>query len=112
MTKVNPSKCFPLIVDRDVYDGGVAKMVRILSGLYADGTGNANGNLCAGYGYPYAFKVTEQYRPHLRRHLIDMGLSKDEVDKEMEDSDSWYGIIDGNYRLAALIYLRKTLPDV
>ena len=73
--RVDPLQCFPLIVDRDVHEGGIVKMMRVLTGQNEHGTGISSRNLCAGSGSPVVFVVTEQYRPYLRKFLSDKGLS-------------------------------------
>lgn len=104
MNRIDPSHCFPLVVDREGYEGGNSKMI-ILRGQYRDGTISGETNVCARSGTPIAVLVSDVYRPFLRRYLLNQGLYEDEVTSELEHADQWYGIVDGNIRLWAILQL-------
>ena len=109
MMQLDPLFCFPLIQDRAIYDGGVRKMMRVLTGQGEDGTGITSGNICAGSGTPLAVIVTEQYRPFLRKYLAEKGFNEDELQTNMDQT--WYGIVDGIFRLFAIRRLEEEIPD-
>ena len=109
MGQVNPARCFPLIVDRDRHPGCVSKMVRILSGETENEGLVTDSNVCTGSGTPVVVPVSELYRPLLIRYLKDNGANDATISEELEET--WYGVIDGVYRLWALLELRETRSD-
>ena len=112
MTKLDPQKCFPLIVDRQEYDGGIMKLMRIFSGGFADGSSAGDVNICAGPGGPIAVKTTDIYRPYLQRCLREQEWPDHESNEEMTRAETWHGIVDGIYSWRAIIRLQKTEPDI
>ena len=58
MTTVDPRKCFPLFLDRERYEGGVLKMMRMFVGEYGDGTTGGDKNVFAGSGVPISIRIT------------------------------------------------------
>lgn len=109
---VNPEFLFPLILDRDRHESGVQKMVRILRGDFQDGSSCGDTNVCAGSGTPIVVTVTDIYRPYFRNYLVSLGLSESEIAAEMDEAHKWRGIVDGNYRFWAILYLRRANPDI
>lgn len=112
MQPVNPKDCVPLVVDRDRYEGGVQKLKRIFTGMQSDGTTMGTSNVSAGSGAPLVVVITDTYRPYLGKALLEMGYTPEEVRVEMDKDKVWYGVVDGNFSLWALLELMEEEPSI
>lgn len=109
---LHPATCFPMVIDRDRYRGGVEKMKRIFTASSCDGTNSGHHNISAGTGASVVVPVTDSYKPYLVKHLLSQGLNDDQVRTEMESDSVWYGIVDGCFTYWAIRELMEEQPSV
>lgn len=112
MTKVNPKLWVSLIRDRGAYRGGSEKMKRICRGLLSDGSSDGNFNFSAEVDAPIVVAVTDYYRPNLGRSLWEKSLTEEEVQQGMTSDETWFGVVDKNFRLRGILKLMDEEPDV
>lgn len=98
-TAINPLSCIPLTKVRGISSSGVMR----LKSAFRGGGGRADMNYVAGSDSPIVVPLQGVLQHHILEHFTGFcKMSENDAKEKMKSRSTWFGVVDGMHRLAAI----------
>lgn len=87
------------------------RFVSIFSGASATTLGPAAGGIACESNAAIVVLIHERDLHVVKQHFLSQGLEESNSVRNVEEKETWYEIVDGNYRHEAILVLMDSSPD-